>query len=57
MRRQMPYLYQGAEHTEDDEGRAAEAAEEHEDGEVHGHQRRPDVLIKLPLDDLVRYPV
>ena len=53
----MPYLYQGAEHTEDDEGRAAEAAEEHEDGEVHGHQRRPDVLIKLPLDDLVRYPV
>ena len=36
---------------------ASEEDEEHEDGEVHGHQRRPDVLIKLPLNDLVRYPV
>ena len=51
------HLHQGPEHAEDDEGSAAEAAEEHEDGEVHGHQRGADVLVELPLDDLVRHPV
>ena len=53
----MTYLHQRAEHTEDNEGRASEAAEEHEDSEVHGHQRGADILIQLPLDDLVCHPV
>ena len=51
------HLHQGPEHAEDDEGRPAETAEKHEDGDVHGHQGGADVLIELPLDNLVRHPV